>query len=36
MNEFVIMTDSSCDLPSDIVNDLQISVLPLSLNIKGD
>ena len=36
MNEFVIMTDSSCDLPSDIVNDLQISVLPLSVNIKGD
>lgn len=36
MNEFVIMTDSSCDLPSDIAEELQISVLPLSVSIKGN
>ena len=33
MREYIIMTDSSCDLPLEIVNDLEISVLPLSLVI---
>lgn len=36
MNEFVIMTDSSCDLPSDLAKELQVSVLPLSVSIKGN
>ena len=30
-----IVTDSTCDLPSSLVNDLQITVLPLYINI-GD
>lgn len=36
MNEFVIMTDSSCDLPSEIAKEFQISVLPLSVSIKNN
>lgn len=30
MSEYIIMTDSSCDLPFEMINKLQISVLPLS------
>lgn len=33
MSEYIIMTDSSCDLPIEIINKLQISVLPLSFLI---
>ena len=35
MSDFVIMTDSSCDLAYDMVQDLGIQVLPLSFHI-GD
>lgn len=33
MKEYIIMTDSSCDLPLELLNNLEISVLPLSLVI---
>ena len=35
MSDFVIMTDSSCDLPSRLVEELGISVISLSLEIDG-
>lgn len=31
MNEYVILTDSSCDLPSDLINKMNLEVLPLSI-----
>lgn len=35
MSNFVIMTDSSCDTPLDIVRELELEVLPLSFLIDG-
>ena len=35
MNEYVIVTDSSCDLSQEMVEELKISVLPLSFTIQG-
>lgn len=35
MSEYVIVTDSCCDLPADLAKQLQIEVLPLSYLIKG-
>ena len=35
MRDFVIMTDSSCDLPVEIVNDYDIKVAPMGLNFDG-
>lgn len=35
MNNYIIMTDSCVDLPIDIVNDLEIAVIPLVVNING-
>ncbi len=35
MNEFVIVTDSSCDLPSIKADELGVKVLPLEVNIDG-
>ena len=35
MNKFVIMTDSSCDTPLDIVKELELEVLPLSFILGG-
>jgi len=34
-NNFVIITDSSCDLPANIINDLDITVLPLNFLLGG-
>ena len=34
MNEYVIMTDSSCDLPAKMADDMALSVLPLSVYIE--
>lgn len=36
MSDFVILTDSSCDLPSDLADELGVSVIPLGLSIKGN
>ncbi len=35
MDEFVIMTDSSCDLSAEMARELQLSVLPLSFFMGG-
>lgn len=35
MNEYVLMTDSSADLPDKLVRELGVEVLPLSFTIKG-
>lgn len=36
MRDFVIMTDSCCDLPADLAQELGLQVLPLSLTIGKD
>lgn len=36
MSDFVILTDSSCDLSASMVEQLQIEVLPLTVYIDGD
>lgn len=33
MNDFVVITDSCCDLPADLANDLGLEVLPLSVHL---
>ncbi len=33
MNDFVIVTDSSCDLTAEMARDLELTVLPLSFNL---
>lgn len=35
MRDFVILTDSCCDLPADLVAELEVSVLPLSFVMDG-
>jgi len=35
MSEYVIMTDSCCDLPADLAAELAVEVLPLRLELKG-
>jgi len=35
MSEYVIMTDSCCDLPADMAEELSLEVLPLRLELKG-
>ena len=35
MNDFVLMTDSSCDLPMDLAEEMGLPVLPLSILIEG-
>ena len=35
MSEYVIVTDSSCDMTQEMVNEIGIQVLPLSFTIKG-
>ena len=35
MSDFVIVTDSSADLPADLVRELGVEVLPLSFTIQG-
>lgn len=35
MNEYVILTDSSCDLPQELADSLELVVLPLSVNLDG-
>lgn len=36
MREYVLMTDSSCDLPAEIAAELELLVQPLTVNIDGD
>lgn len=36
MSEFVILTDSSCDLPPDLAAGMELEVLPLSVEIEGN
>lgn len=36
MNEFVLFTDSSCDLPSAVAEEMGVVVLPLEVNMEGD
>ena len=36
MNEFVIMTDSSSDLPAAVAQELGVRVIPLEVNMEGD
>lgn len=35
MSDYIIMTDSSCDLPAEVAEKLQIPALPLSTQISG-
>ena len=35
MSDYVIMTDSCCDLPAELAAELEIEVLPLRLELKG-
>jgi EDD domain protein, DegV family len=35
MNDYEIFTDSSCDLPAEMVAELELTVLPLSFNLNG-
>ena len=35
MNDFAIVTDSSCDLPAGLADELELTVLPLSFTIGG-
>lgn len=35
MNDYAVITDSSCDLPADLAEELELTVLPLSLNLAG-
>jgi len=36
MSNFVIITDSSCDLPASIVEELGIHICPLSFLLDGE
>ena len=36
MSEFVLMTDSSCDLPENLANEMDLTVLPLSYTQNGE
>ena len=35
MSDYIIITDSSCDLPDSIVRELELEVLPLSFIMDG-
>ena len=35
MHDFVIVTDSSADLPASLVQDMGVEVLPLSFTVQG-
>lgn len=35
MNDFAVVTDSSCDLPAELASELELTVLPLSFVIDG-
>ena len=35
MTEYVLFTDSSCDLPLALANEMQLTVLPLTLIMDG-
>ena len=35
MNEFVIFTDSSCDLPASVAESMGVKVIPLEVNMEG-
>lgn len=36
MNDFVIITDSCCDLPAKLADELELTVMPLSVLLKGE
>ncbi len=36
MSDFIILTDSSCDLPASMAEQMQIEVLPLTLDLEGE
>lgn len=36
MSDFILMTDSSCDLPASMAEELQLEVVPLTVDIDGD
>ena len=36
MNEFVIITDSSCDLPASVAEAMGVQVIPLEVNMEGN
>lgn len=35
MNDYILLTDSSCDLPDGLARELDIQILPLSVNLDG-
>ena len=35
MSDYIIITDSSCDLPHSLVQELELTVLPLSFIMDG-
>ena len=35
MQDYIIMTDSCCDLPDQMAKDLQLEVLPLTMHMDG-
>ena len=36
MNEYVIFTDSSCDLPLKVISELDLRVVPLDVMVEGE
>ena len=36
MGKFIILTDSSCDLPASLAEEMQIEVLPLTVYVEND
>ena len=36
LSKFIILTDSSCDLPAAMASELEVEVLPLTVYIEGD
>ncbi len=36
MNPFIILTDSSCDLPDSLAKKMQLEVIPLSVDVDGE
>ena len=35
MADYVILTDSSCDLPAELADQMQLTVLPLTVDMDG-
>ena len=36
MKDYIIFTDSSCDLPAKMAEDLEVDVVPLTVRMDGE